>query len=106
MDEMFSGCTSLTSLNLSSFDTSRVKSMNNIFNECTSLTFLDLYNFNASLLSNCIFNSNKNLEYVNLKGEMIGQSLIFLEKCDDNPPNLTICSDNDGDTRLGADHHR
>ena len=39
--------------------------------------------------SNLEYISNKNLEYVNLKGEMIGQSLTFLEKCDHNPPNLT-----------------
>ena len=95
MSDMFYKCYSLTSLDLSNFDTSRVISMNNIFNKCTSLTFLDLFNFNISLLSNCIFNNSKNLEYVNLKGAMIAQSLTFFEKCNNNPPNLTICSDNE-----------
>ena len=67
---MFYGCTSLTSLDLSNFNTSSVESMNYIFDECTSLTFLDLYNFNASLLSSCIFNTG--FQYI--------YSLLILEK--------------------------
>lgn len=50
----------LTSINLSSFDTSKVKNMCAMFAKCTSLTSLDLSNFNMSsvtdtrdMISNC-----------------------------------------------------
>ena len=45
---MFSRCTSLTSLDLSNFDTSNVTSMNYMFSRCQSLTSLDLSNFDTS----------------------------------------------------------
>ena len=38
MNVFFYGCSSLTSLNLSNFDTQRVINMNHMFNGCTSLT--------------------------------------------------------------------
>lgn len=40
MSYMFYGCYKLTSLNLSSFDTSKVTSMSSMFSECDSLTSL------------------------------------------------------------------
>ena len=45
---MFYGCSGLTSLNLSNFDTSNVKDMRYVFRDCTALTSLDLSNFNTS----------------------------------------------------------
>ena len=48
MREMFSGCASLTALNLSSFNTSQVKYMRKMFSGCASLTSLDLSSFNTS----------------------------------------------------------
>ena len=42
---MFSNCSQLTSLNLSSFDTSSVTNMNNMFKNCKNLISLDLSNF-------------------------------------------------------------
>lgn len=45
---MFYGCSSLASLDLSSFDTSNVESMESLFGGCTSLESLDLSNFNTS----------------------------------------------------------
>ena len=45
---MFYGCSGLTSLNLSNFDTSNVKDMRYVFRNCTALTSLDLSNFNTS----------------------------------------------------------
>ena len=48
MSQMFSGCSSLTSLDVSNFDTSQVTSMQGMFYDCTSLTTLDLNNFNTS----------------------------------------------------------
>ena len=48
MSSMFANCTSLTSLDLSSFDTSNVKWMRFMFVECSSLISLDLSNFDTS----------------------------------------------------------
>jgi surface protein len=47
MHEMFSGCTSLTSLVLSSFNTEKVTDMYGMFYDCSKLTSLDLSNFNT-----------------------------------------------------------
>ena len=48
MGGMFSGCKSLTALDLSSFDTSKVTSMVAMFYGCKSLTALDLSRFDTS----------------------------------------------------------
>ena len=45
---MFWGCSSLTALDLSSFDTSQVTDMGEMFSGCSSLTSLDLSNFDTS----------------------------------------------------------
>ncbi len=45
---IFSGCISLTSLDLSSFDTSNVTNMGSMFDRCSNLTSLDLSNFDTS----------------------------------------------------------
>ena len=39
---MFHGCSSLSSLNLSTFNTNSLTYMNNMLNECIGLTLLDL----------------------------------------------------------------
>ena len=47
-DNMFYGCTSLKSLDLSHFNTSRVTSMTQMFYNCTSLESVNLSSFNTS----------------------------------------------------------
>ena len=47
MSQMFEGCSSLTSINFSNFDTSQVTDMESMFNGCSSLTSLNLSNFNT-----------------------------------------------------------
>ena len=49
---MFAGCSHLTSLDLSHFDTSNVTSMNSMFYGCSSLTSLDLSSFDTSNVTN------------------------------------------------------
>ena len=51
MESMFSSCSSLTSLDLSSFNTSAVTDMRWMFNRCSSLTSLDLSPFNTSAVT-------------------------------------------------------
>ena len=48
LDNMFASCTSLTSLDLSNFDTSNVTDMLGMFYRCETLTSLDLSNFDTS----------------------------------------------------------
>ena len=43
---------------------------------------------------NCIFNDCKNLEYVNLQFATLNQNVTFFDTCINNPPKLTICSEN------------
>ena len=50
---MFSYCSSLTSLDLSNFNTNNVTKMNSMFSYCSSLTSINLSNFNT-----------KNVEYM------------------------------------------
>ena len=45
---MFSGCSSLTSLNVSNFDTGNATDMYAMFRDCSSLTSLDVSNFNTA----------------------------------------------------------
>ena len=49
---MFSGCSSLASLDLSSFDTSSVTSMSSMFYNCSSLSSLDVSSFDTSKVTN------------------------------------------------------
>ena len=48
MNSMFNGCSSLTSLDLSTFVTEKVTNMRNMFNGCSGLTSLNVSNFNTS----------------------------------------------------------
>ena len=52
MSKMFFGCSSLTSLDVSNFDTSQVTDMSYMFRMCSSLTSLDLSNFDTSKVTN------------------------------------------------------
>ena len=72
MSDMFEGCSSLTSLDLSHFDTRNVEYMNYMFSNCRSLESLDVSNFDASLVNNtdygltCMFASCESLTELNL----------------------------------------
>ena len=48
MSYMFYNCSSLTSLDLSNFNTINVKDMSGMFSFCSSLTYLNLFNFNTN----------------------------------------------------------
>ncbi len=63
MDHMFSGCSSLTSLDISNWDTSSVINMNGMFSGCRSLTSLDMSNWDTSSVTdmNGMFNSCRSL---------------------------------------------
>ena len=52
MSYMFSGCIRLTSLNISNFNTSNVTDMSYMFGSCSKLTSLNVSNFNTSNVTN------------------------------------------------------
>ena len=70
MKSMFYNCSSLTSLDLSGFNTSSVTSMNGMFFGCSSLTSLDLSGFNTSSVTDMIgmFSDCTNLTFLDLSG--------------------------------------
>ena len=68
MESMFDGASGLTTLDLSSFNTSKVTDMDSMFNGASSLTTLDLSNFdtsNVTSLSSMLYGTSS-LESANL----------------------------------------
>jgi surface protein len=55
MSLMFSGCSALTTLNLSNFDTESVTNMTGMFSDCRALTTLDVSNFNTQNVTDMSF---------------------------------------------------
>ena len=55
MTSMFYGCNAITSLDLSSFNTSNVMNMNSMFDGCSSLTSLDISSFTDPQNANNVF---------------------------------------------------
>ena len=49
---MFYNCKSLTSINLTKFNTKLIKDMSNLFYNCNSLRILDITKFNTSQVEN------------------------------------------------------
>ena len=45
LSDMFSGCSTLTSINLYNFNTKMVKKMDHIFSGCTNLYYIDISGF-------------------------------------------------------------
>ena len=52
MGSLFDGCSSLTELNLTNFDTSKTTDMSYMFKDCTNLTNVDLSTFNTYNVTN------------------------------------------------------
>ena len=68
MGYMFSGCSSLTTINLPSFNTKKVINMNYMFSGCRKLTKLDLSSFDTENVINMnnMFGNCKNLTDIDL----------------------------------------
>lgn len=64
MESMFEGCSSLKTLNLSSFNTPNLEKYDNMFTDCSSLVILDISNFN--LKNQNLLSDLENLLYINL----------------------------------------
>ena len=70
MNSMFNGCSSLTSIDLSGFDTSQVDSMGSMFYNCSSLASLDLSGFDTSQVTSMgyMFSGCSDLKTLDLSG--------------------------------------
>ena len=68
MKMMFNNCISLKNLNLSNFNTENVTDMSEMFFNCKSLEDLDLSNFNNKMVTNmsCMFYGCESLKNLNL----------------------------------------
>ena len=77
ISRMFSGCSSLTALDLSKFNTSQVKKMIWTFKDCSSLTKLDLSSFDTSNVidMNGMFNNCSSLKELNLRSFIIDPNI-------------------------------
>ena len=64
---MFRNCSSLVSLNISSFDTLKVKLMGDMVSYCSSLVTLDLSNFDTSNVTNMVSMANYTNGYLTYK---------------------------------------
>ena len=85
----------LISLDLSNFDTSNIKDMSFMFAYCSSLTSLNLSNFDTSqvLLMENMFYQCINLEYINLYKFKGNNSLHVTDIFVCVPENIVICID-------------
>ena len=65
---MFANCTSLSTIDVSNFNTSKVTNMSWMFNECNALTKLNLSGFNTSNVTDMsyMFNTLKVLETLDI----------------------------------------
>ena len=68
MSSLFNGCSSLETVDISSFNTENVITMESMFNGCSSLTSIDISNFNTQSLQNVafMFYNCKNIKYLNI----------------------------------------
>lgn len=69
MRYMFDGCTNISALNVTGFDTSIVEYFNYMFRGCATLTSLDVTNFNTSAgrYTNYMFRECRSLESLDLR---------------------------------------
>lgn len=69
MAGLFEGCSSLKSLDLSSWDTSNLDFMNSVFEGCSSLTYLNVSGWKTDKVTsmNSLFNFCSSLESLNIK---------------------------------------
>ena len=68
MNGMFSGCSSLNSINFTNINTNKVSNMNSLFRQCSSLTNINLFNFNTDNITNMggMFYECSSLKNINL----------------------------------------
>lgn len=79
MNNMFSYCTELTSLDLSNWNVSNVRDMSGMFAYCSDLTSLDLSNWDTSNVTsmNYMFKDCESLTHVNMSNIIFGEAQVY-----------------------------
>ena len=94
MLRMFDSCLSLTSLDLSNFNTANVSNMEWMFRECTSLTSLDLSSFNTSnvtIMSYMFYNCKSLTTTINIMSSNVSDySNMFIDAATANGSQITV----------------
>ena len=101
MESMFANCLSLTSLVLTSFDTTKVEKMNYMVANCPKLSEIDLSIFNTSSLlqAESMFMLNTGVEYINLENYNEFNSIVVGQSLDYVRDNIVICIKENNDIR-------
>ena len=75
---MFNGCSSLQSIDLSSFNTTNVNDMSFMFSECSSLISINLSSFNTTNVKNMseMFYGCSSLKRENVKIGSFGKKIL------------------------------
>ncbi|MDE6276577.1 MAG: DUF285 domain-containing protein [Muribaculaceae bacterium] len=81
MDYMFTGCSGLTSIDLSSFNTANVISINGMFTHCSGLTLIDFCNLNTDNATNMMYMFSG---CPGLRTVIFGEEFNDFEKINDN----------------------
>ena len=104
MGGMFSGCSSLISVDLSSIDTTNVTTMNGMFSRCSKLISLDLSNFDTSqvTITAGMFYNCTNLEIINFKILNFSKNRVSNAMFDLVNKNLIICFKNNESKSLNG----
>ena len=92
---MFEGCPLITSLDLSHFITSSIKNMNSMFLNSKKLTSLDLSHFDFTQVTDIkhMFPCCSSLKYINIKSLIINDGIEYTNFIDNNLINPIICID-------------
>ena len=100
MNNMFLSCSSLSYVNLTNFNTKSVKNMNSMFKGCSSLISLDLSFFNTTLVTNMnnMFTGCDSLTFLDLSN-FNTSSLKYMEKIFSDCFSLTSLDISNFDTK-------
>lgn len=95
MAKMFYGCESLISINLSNFNTRNVYNMSQMFYGCDNLNFLDISNFDLSnsLSYDYIFSNINNIKFINIYNVTNDKFISYI--FDDLENDIFVCEQND-----------
>ena len=104
MDYMFSDCHSLTSLDLSHFDTNNVEKMNNMFKGCSSLKYLNISSFIFKITSNLnmsnMFSGCSSLVELDIKNFATSTNAIIDNIFKGISKNIILCNKNNAFNKL------
>ena len=95
MEYLFINCISLKYLNVSSFKTSNVENMKGMFQNCTSLTSLNLSNFDTSKVTifNSMFEDSEKLKIIDFKNAVINNNAYTENAFKNLSSGVKICID-------------